>query len=314
MWPICPRRLWRSDGPGAAPRLATLAVLIATIGGVSGRVAARHAFPPVLRAADTAGVRLHWRPGTRLGHPPANRIVNANGSPRITNAAEYAAGLHEIGPLLDRWARDPRLGLDPNYVAALLTKESGGDTLAVSAVPALGIAQLTAAADTDLRVMVTAPALAWIRAEVSRWPRAAVIHDSSVTRATVDSLLARGVLTARTEYLFDPRTSARAAVLWLHVLDLKWTTDPWPGGYGTFARDALAHGGPLDESRLVDLVTVSYNIGYRAVHDLVARYGAAWTEHLDVLGPSGTEAADYLERVRAYARVFEAYGDSAAVH
>ena len=194
----------------------------------------------------------------------------------------------------------------PDSPPALLAKESGGDSLAVSPAPALGLAQLTAAADTDLRAMVQSDRFAWMRPEVHRWPRSAAVHDWAAPAATVDSLLARGALSSRTEYLFDPALGARAAVFWLRLLENKWTTDVWPGGYGAVARNAIAGGKALSDDQLADLVIVSYNRGYLEVHALVVRYGAQWTAHLAELGTNGVEAADYLDRVRAYAARFDA--------
>ena len=253
----------------------------------------------------TAQVHVRARPGVTLHAVPPVALRNANGSLRVADTARYEAVWRRIAPGLARWAHDARLGIDPGFAAALLAKESGGDSLAVSAAAALGIAQLTAAADTDLRAMATSDRFAWMRREVHRWPRSPVVHDSGASAATIDSLLAAGVLTSRSEYLFDPALGARAAVFWLRMLVDKWTTNTWPGGYGTFARRAIAAGHPLDDDQLADLVIVSYNRGYLVVHDLVARYGAQWTAHLADLGPAGIEAADYLDRVRSYALLFD---------
>lgn len=258
-------------------------------------------------AQQPAAAQVHVRadPGVSLHDVPPTALRNANGSPRVADTARYAAVWRRIAPDLARWARDPRLGIDPGFAAALLAKESGGDSLAVSAAAALGVAQLTASADTDLRAMATADRFAWMRREVHRWPRSRAVHDSGASAATIDSLLAAGALTSRTEYLFDPALGARAAVLWVRLLEYKWTANMWPGGYGTFARNAINAGRPLDDDQLANLVIVSYNRGYLVVHDLVARYGAQWTSHLPELGPAGVEAADYLDRVRAYAMLFD---------
>ena len=86
-------------------------------------------------------------------------------------------------------------------------------------------------------------------------------------------MLASGTMNAHNEYLFDPGTSARAAVFWIRLLENKWTTDFWPGGYGPSARQRLNAGKPLTPDRMFDLVTVSYNRGYIEVKALVDRYG-----------------------------------------
>jgi hypothetical protein len=127
-------------------------------------------------------------------------------------------------------------------------------------------------------------------------------------------MLARGSLSARNEYLFDPGTSARAAVFWIRLLKNKWTTDFWPGGYGPSARQRLNGGKALTPRQMFDLVTVSYNRGYIEVKALVDKYGPGWTTHLSELTGGRAEAADYLERVRAYTQLLQATGAATSAH
>ena len=244
-----------------------------------------------------------------LGHPPADSLRNANGSQRITNVAAYEAVLRRIAPVLDNVGRDERLQIDPNLVAALLFKESGGDSLAVSAAPALGLAQLTRVADAELRRVTSPvnpawPAYAWMGAEIDSWPRDQLVHADDATLRP-DTLIARGLLTARTEYLLDPALSARASALWLRLLIARWSDDSLPGGYAQEARASLAAGGPaISKLQLLSLVIVSYNRGAAWVRERILRDGASWTSHLADGTAEGIEAADYLERVQAYARTF----------
>ena len=235
---------------------------------------------------------------------PASAFRNANGSARLRDD-QYRVVRRRIVPLLERWARDSRLAINPAYVTGLVLKESGGDSLAVSGAPALGIAQLTASADSDMRLMVTEYHFQWMAPEVNGWPRASAARASSVNAATIDSLLARGTLTSRNEYLFDPVPSARAAVFWIRLLENKWTSDFWPGGYGPSVREWLNGGKPLTQHQMFDLVTVSYNRGYIEVKALVDKYGTDWVAHLAELTGGRAEAADYLERVRAYTALLE---------
>jgi hypothetical protein len=236
---------------------------------------------------------------TAVADLPASAFRNANGSPRVRDD-QYRFVRQRIVPLLERWSRDARLAIDPAYVTALMLKESGGDSLAVSNAPALGLAQLTISADSDMRLMVTEYHFQWMAPEVVRWPRYAAVHSPAATAQLIDSLLASHRVSARSEYLFDPETSARAAVFWIRLLENKWTTDFWPGGYGPSARSRLNRGQPLTQRQMFDLVTVSYNRGYIEVKALVDRYGPDWTAHLAELTGGRAEAADYLERVRAY--------------
>ena len=217
-------------------------------------------------------------------------------------------------PRLEQWSRDPRLAIDPAYVTALILKESGGDSLAVSGAPALGLAQLTASADSDMRLMVTEYHFQWMAPEVNRWQRSRAVRLSSASASEIDSMLAHGVVGARDGISVRSGTSARAAVFWIRLLENKWTTDFWPGGYGPSARARLNGGEPLTPHQMFDLVTVSYNRGYIEVKALVDRYGPEWTSHLAALTGGRAEAADYLERVRAYTQLLQATSTAKSTH
>jgi len=266
----------------------------------SARAAARAEQASAAPVVVDPAAKFWYSASLPLGHPPADSIVNANGSPRIVDRALYDRFWAEQAPSLASWSADPRLRVNPNFVAALMAKESGFDPNATSAVPANGIAQMTYVADEDLRIISRdSPAWHWMWDEVRRWPRSPAVHDSLATKARTDSLLAAGALGPRTEYLFDPRTSTRASLFWLRVLAHIWTEDTWPGQYGTLARTKLANGGALGESDLLALVTVSYNQGHPYVADLVNRYGRDWTQHLNA------ESGDYLERISHYTAIFQ---------
>ena len=83
------------------------------------------------------------------------------------------------------------------------------------------------------------------------------------------------------------------------MLEAIWTTDTWPGAYGSLARAQLSRGKPLTERELLELAVVSYNRGVEYVRGLVQQWGPTWTEHLD------PEPADYLERITAYTLLFQ---------
>jgi hypothetical protein len=244
--------------------------------------------------------RFWYDPKIPLGHPSADSLRNANGSPRITDPSLYDAFWRELSGPLGQWSADQRIRLNPNFIAALMAKESGFDPRATSEVPAYGIAQMTHVADADLQLITRdAPGWHWMYDEVRRWPRVAAVHDSLARKSQIDSLLASGVVNGKVEYLFDPRLSLRASLFWLRLLGHVWTEDVWPGAYGTLARTKLANGRALSESDLLALVTVSYNQGYPYAADLVERYGRDWTSHLN------PESADYLERIAAYTAIFQ---------
>ena len=253
--------------------------------------------------ADNPTVRYWYDPALPLGHPSADSLRNQNGSPRVTDSAAYGRFWRELAPSLSTWSADGRIRINPNFVAALMAKESGFDPRATSAVPANGIAQMTQIADADLLLITRdSPGYRWMYDEVHRWPRAGAVHDARAAKSRTDSLLAAGALTPANEYLFDPKLSQRAAIFWLRILGHVWTEDVWPGEYGTMARAKLSGGRPLNDADLLALVTVSYNQGHPYVADLVSRYGRDWTRHLN------EESADYLERIMVYTEIFQRAG------
>ena len=262
--------------------------------------------------ADRSLPWFHAIPGLRLADPGPGAFRNADpeATPRIVregtehvDSAAYRAFRRRVAPLLERWGRDPRLGINPALVAALLAKESGFDPRAVSSQAALGYAQLTFAADSDLRVIARADSLSgWMCREVRGWPRDPRFHDAPATQAGVRALVASGALRPSTEYLLDPPKAARAAVLWLRLLEVAWTETAWPGMYGDSARARLNGGAPLTDSQLLDLVVASYNLGYPEVWALVREHGPAWKDHLP------PEPRDYVERIRVYTVLFQGRG------
>jgi len=271
----------------------------ATPGTGSSRAAIATPSGPAAAGVDP-DARFWYAATIPLGRAPADSLVNQNGSPRILDRRFYDAYWADHAPTLAAWSADSRLRLNPNFVAALMAKESGFDPRATSSVPANGIAQITHIADLDLRIITRdAAAWRWMYDEVRRWPRSPVVHDSAATKSRTDSLVRAGTLGARTEYLFDPRLSTRASLFWLRILAHVWTEDSWPGQYGTMARTRLAGGGALSESDLLALVTVSYNQGHPYVADLVQRHGRGWTSHLN------EESSDYLERIAKYTAIFQ---------
>ena len=240
-----------------------------------------------------------------LRQVPRDSIRNANGSPRVLSDSAYRSFWRDLAPRLRQWARDPRLAINPAFVAALIAKESAFDPRALSSAGAYGIAQLTPRADTDLRTRAGTPAFSWMLPEILTWPRDSLLRAGGAAAADEGRRLASlpPRLAAAKDYLFDPVLETRAAVFWLRMLEAIWTTDVWPGAYGALAREKLnaaaPAGSPLTELQLLDLSVVSYNQGVEYVRALLIQWGPTWTGHLD------PEPADYLERVRSYTSLLQ---------
>lgn len=275
---------------------------VAATGGVSGALVLGLLLSIGACASTHPATPLFHAQGAHFGHPARDSIRNANGSPRAISDADYAAFWRDIAPRLRDWSGDPRLALNPAFLAALLAKESAFSPRAVSPSGALGIAQLTVGADTDLRTRAGTPFFAWMLPEIQAWPRDTAFRSLTAagpaTLSAANALAADSAAAAR-DYLFDPVLAVRAATFWLRMLETVWTTDTWPGAYGALARDRLNGGRALTEQQLLELAVVSYNQGVEYARGLVERWGPAWTQHLDA------EPADYLERIRAYTMLFQ---------
>ena len=198
-----------------------------------------------LAAQDSNAIHFWWDARLPLGKPDPNALVNENASPRIHRNSDFETFYSKYARALEQTARDPRVRLNPNFIAALVAKESGFDPNATSHVPANGLAQITHIADADMLIITRdAPAFQWMHPEVSRWPRHPVVHRADASKAVTDSLLKAGTIRAQTEYLFDPNIALRAGTFWLRILATIWLEDEWPGMYGTFARKQLNGGEP----------------------------------------------------------------------
>jgi hypothetical protein len=256
--------------------------------------------PPAPLASD---LRFHAG-ALRLGRPAREHVRNLNGGTAVT-PSRWEYFYSRLAPSLDQWARDTRLDINPNLIAAILVAESRMDSLLVSPNPDHGIAQLTQYSDVFILDRAPRPTfgMEWMATEARAWPRHPKVHDLATTRAEVLALMQSGELSAQTEYFFRPLQSLRGLHFDLRLIEAAWTTDgvTWTQ-FGTWARERLNGGAPLTESQLLDLVVVSYNQGYPLVHEMVERYGAAWTANL---AAHTAEGAFYLPEVRRFMRVFQ---------
>jgi hypothetical protein len=240
----------------------------------------------------------------RLGRPAREHIRNLNGSVAIT-PSRWSYFYGHLAPSLNEWAADSRLDINPNLVAAILVAESRMDSLLVSMNPDHGIAQLTQHSDAFILDRAPRPTfgMEWMAAEAGTWPRHPAVHRFDASRAEILALLARGEVSAQTEYFFRPLLALRGLLFDLRLIEATWTTDGvgW-GQFGTWARDRINGGEPLTESQLLDLVIVSYNQGYPLVREMVERYGGDWTANLRA---HTEEGAFYLPEVRRFMGIFQ---------
>jgi hypothetical protein len=260
--------------------------------------------PPI--ATD---LRFHAE-GLSLGRPAREDIRNLNESVAITSS-RWQYFYATLAPLLDQWAADTRLDINPNLIAAILVAESRMDSLLVSVNPDHGIAQLTEYSDAFILDRAPRPSFAmpWIQTEAQGWPRHPVVHTLGTTRDEVVALMQSGQVSAANEYFFRPSQALRGLLFDLRLIEATWTTDgvTW-GQFGSWARERINGGAPLTESQLLDLVVVSYNQGYPLVRDMVERYGADWTANL---AAHTAEGAFYLPEVRRFMSVFQGAAEEA---
>ncbi len=250
---------------------------------------------------------VHLQGEPRILRVPPELIRTAAGAPLGVQTGNADVFYGRIAPALERWGVDIRIVVEPAYVAAIILRGTAYDTLTVSPNGALGLAQLTAATDAELREQ--APVYPWMATEVATWPRDPAVHGTGpggsapLGAAAVRARLTAGTLNGANEYLFDAERSARAAMFWVKLLQTRWTRDVIPGGDAAFARQTLAPGGTLTDDQVLDLVTVSYRRGHAWTRQAVGGLGRDWVRRLPELGAEGADAADFLERVRLYTRL-----------
>jgi hypothetical protein len=241
--------------------------------------------------------------------PELVRTTSAPDSPVLAVAPGLADAFYGItAPQLERWGStsgsswSPRTSRPSCYAKPVRHARRAGRHPRRWA--ALGLSGLTPAADAELRAATQVPQFAWMAAEVNAWPRDPELHGATPPSvAAVRGRVRSAALTSRTEYLLGAERSARAAMFRVKVLQTRWMTDALPGGDGTFARRTLANGRELSNDQVLDLVTVSYHRGPAWTRRAVERLGPTWVARLAELGPEGTAAAEYLERVRYYTRL-----------
>ena len=243
------------------------------------------------------------------------------------------------GPVEDSlraWAQDPRLNLNPNFVAALLVIESGLNPHTYEPGGfTYGYAQMGPSYDGGLLQHIKEhTAFEWMKPQVDTSYASTNGYSRSPASPSDSADLAQW-------YFSDPLKTTRAMVYHLKQLENLWKGTHkvwWGNGNHSWWRtpDSRAAAYPADtsfaalavriygrapnEGELLDLVAASYNRGYPWVEKQLIQYGSTWAQRLRTLATTGPclsppaerddvakerEAACYLDRMRHYTILFQ---------
>lgn len=243
------------------------------------------------------------------------------------------------GPVEDSlkaWAQDPRLNLNPNFVAALLVIESGLNPHTYEPGGfTYGYAQMGPSSDGGLLQHIRAhTAFEWMKPQVDSSHAGTNGYSRSPASPSDSADLAQW-------YFSDPLKTTRALVYHLKQLENLWKGTHkvwWGNGNHSWWREtssrnaaypadtsyaelaARIYGRAPNEGELLDLVAASYNRGYPWVEKQLIQYGAGWAQRLRTLATTGPclsppeerddvakerEAACYLDRARHYTILFQ---------
>lgn len=173
--------------------------------------------------------------------------------------------------MIHRTARE--FGYNPGLLTGLIAQESGFNTFSVSWAKALGITQVTSAAESSF---IT---------RFPQWPRYPGIAELTV--AEIKTLIWLGRINGNTEWRLDEESSVVGGAAYLDWLRKYWYAP------GNFALIASAFSDT--ELGLAQVILASYNSGPSRVRRALDFWGHNWLSD-DELG----EARNYVKRVFSY--------------
>lgn len=168
-------------------------------------------------------------------------------------------------------------GFNPALLAGLIAQESRFNPKAVSWSRALGLTQIATAAEQE------------VAQQRPQWPRYSGIDQMDVL--SLRNLLLAGTINARNEWRINPRKSAEGAVLFVQLLNERWSS------YENEQRIRQLF--PDPEVARTELILASYHSGYARVLTALNRYGKRWLQSPDL-----REARKYVNRVFSYCSYF----------
>lgn len=229
---------------------------------------------PTVRLSDNGDNRIEVLYQTATGE-----LVSANYQPPVCSALEHKTVLRtdEFDPgewllsMIDRVSSENEI--NPALTAGLVAQESGFDTRRVSWARALGLTQVTPAADEELLKLKP------------RWPRYPGV--STLPPGLLKLMVMSGNVNERNDYRLNAELSVRGGLAFARMLLDHWSTPE------NEARIAKIYSNT--ELGKTQLFLASYNSGYARVSAAFARYGSDWLS-----APDLHEARRYVNRIFSY--------------
>lgn len=164
--------------------------------------------------------------------------------------------------------------INPNFIAAMVAKESSFNPKAVSWAKAMGLTQVTPIAAKQLR-----------NSENVRWP---VYQDAEkLTYFQLKAAVATGLIHEKNDWRLDKKKSIQGAIYYLNYLEDYW-------------ENAKSNGVAYPEDIETDLILASYHSGAARVKGAYQTEGQFWDGHEEL-----QEAKKYYRKIKSYCYSFE---------
>lgn len=165
--------------------------------------------------------------------------------------------------------------INPNFIAAIVAKESSFNPKAVSWAKALGLTQVTPIAAKEIK-----------KRKKVHWKVYPEVEEMSFLR--LKSAVATGLINEKNDWRLDKRKSIQGAIHYLEYLENYWQ------------RAKIGHEVNFDSELETDLILASYNSGAARVKHIYLNDPEQWYEHNDL-----KEAKKYFRKIKSYCYSFE---------
>ena len=163
--------------------------------------------------------------------------------------------------------------VNPAMMAGLIAQESSFNPNAVSWAKAIGLTQVTPAAETEIFNKLKSP-----------WPQYPQLNKLNV--AEIKALILLGKVNEETEWRLNPKQSIQGGIEYIKYLEKYWTSEKVQKEISPF----FNHNEPWD-----DLILASYNSGASRVKRAIHKHGKNWIQSNEL-----NEARNYVKKIHSY--------------
>jgi hypothetical protein len=169
-----------------------------------------------------------------------------------------------------------RSGFNPAMITALVAQESAFHTHTVSWAKAIGLTQITPAAENEVSTVLAG----WL--DYPKYPGINVLPTP-----WIKMLVLSGRIHSGNEWRLDSERSIRGGLAYTHFLATRWSTPENMSRIQNLFEDS--------DLEYTKLVLASYNSGYARVQGALTRLGPAW-----ITAPELREARRYVNRIMSF--------------